>query len=314
MHLPLHPSLAKSGTFVDCAARHEACFTPAGGCVFEETKTSQHWVLTSQSGHLSYEHVLAEAGETRDTQASTSCSRLRADRGVRYYSELLFALTHRRYEASEAEQLWSRILQHRDRLSLQLGRNPGVAVAALDHLTNVEGCLARPTLIEELKLARLVESATRDSLTGLYDRESLRLSLERAFAHGAEPVTLIMIDLDHFKRINDVHGHVAGDRVLVRIADMVRQSVRDTDVAARYGGEELCLLLPGRSLDDGVAVAERLRARIEAELADQGVTVSLGVASFPRDARDPVGLIQAADAALYVSKRTGRNRVSVHEV
>src|SRR5690242_8017195 len=104
---------------------------PAGGRVFEEIKTSQHWVLSGQRGHLSYEHVLAEAGEARE-EGTSDCSQLRADRGLGYYSELLFALTHRRYEAHEAEELWSRILRHRDRLSAQLGRNPGIAVAALD--------------------------------------------------------------------------------------------------------------------------------------------------------------------------------------
>jgi diguanylate cyclase (GGDEF)-like protein len=286
---------------------------PDGGCVFKETETSQHWVLTAQGGQLSYEHVLAEAGETpEDVQARSGCRRLRADHGARYYSELLFALTHRRYQPDEAKELWTRILRHRDQLTVQLGRNPGIAVAALDHLSNVEGRLARPTLIEELKLARLVESATRDALTGLYDREALRLSLERACGVDGQPVSVIMIDLDHFKSFNDKYGHLAGDRALVRVSEILRQSVRDSDIPARYGGEELCVVLPGRSLEETIVVAERLRLRIEQELSSEGVTASFGVASFPEDAQDPVALLGAADAALYASKRTGRNRVSVH--
>jgi diguanylate cyclase (GGDEF)-like protein len=98
----------------------------------------------------------------------------------------------------------------------------------------------------------------------------------------------------------------------MRVSAIVRQSVRDTDLPARYGGEELCVVLPGRSLEEATHVAERLRARIEQELGADGVTASLGVASFPEHAHDALSLLEAADRALYASKRSGRNRVTVH--
>jgi diguanylate cyclase (GGDEF)-like protein len=281
--------------------------------LFEDTPTAEHWILTTKASVLGYEHVLAEAGEMPlDEGMKSACLRLRAHHGPDYYSDLLFALTHKHYAASDAQVVWNRFLGHRDRLASQLGRNPGIAVAALDYLLNVEGGFARPTLIDELKLARLVDSATRDALTGLYDRASLALSLQRAFGEGTAPISVIMLDLDHFKRFNDHHGHLAGDRALVRVSTIVRQSVRETDLPARYGGEELCVVLPGRSLEETLNVAERLRARIEQELGPEGVTASLGIASFPEHAHDPLGLVAAADRALYVSKRSGRNRVSVH--
>jgi diguanylate cyclase (GGDEF)-like protein len=280
--------------------------------LFEETPTAEHWILTTKSV-LGYEHVLAEAGEKPlDEGMRSACVRLRADRGPDYYSQLLFALTHKHYAAKNAQEVWGRILDHRDRLTTQLGRNPGIAVAALDYLLNVEGGFARPTLIDELKLARLVDSATRDALTGLYDRASLGVALQRSFGEGTAPISAIMIDLDYFKRFNDSHGHLAGDRVLMRVSAIVRQSVRDTDLPARYGGEELCVVLPGRSLEEATHVAERLRARIEQELGADGVTASLGVASFPEHAHDALSLLEAADRALYASKRSGRNRVTVH--
>lgn len=283
-------------------------------CVFEDVPTAEIWSPTSlQHESPTYEHVLAEGGEKpADHPAHRECERFRARLGERYYVELIYALTHKRFAAHEAEHLWFRILAHRDSLHAQLGRNPGMAVAAVDYLTNFERNFLRPTLIDELKLSRLVESATRDALTGLYDRDALRISLERAFQDGTQPISVIMIDLDHFKNFNDSHGHLEGDRVLARAAALLRESVRDTDIPVRYGGEELCVVLPGRSLDEAKAVAERLRARIEHELRDDGVTASFGLASSPEHATHPQALIGAADSALYASKRAGRNRVTVH--
>jgi diguanylate cyclase (GGDEF)-like protein len=280
--------------------------------VFDEAETSEHWVVAPAQHGLSYEHVLAEAGEQPlDAPSMRSVGELR--RSADYFSELLFALTHKRYAAGQAERLWRSIVAHRDRMSAKLGRNPGVAVAALDYMSNVEGSFKRFTLIDELKLARLVDSATRDDLTGLFDRAALRVALERACLSDAQPVSLIMIDLDDFKHFNDSHGHVAGDGVLARAAEIVRQSLRDTDIPARYGGEEFCVVLPNRSLEEARAVAERLRLRIEQELGAQGVTASFGVATRPREAGGPLALLRAADDALYVSKRAGKNRVTVSE-
>lgn len=282
--------------------------------VFDEPETSEHWVVPPAQPGLSYEHVLAEAGERAlDDLGKRSVSELRQKRGDDYFSELLFALTHKRYARGQAERLWRNIVAHRDQLSALLGRNPGVAVAALDYMTNVEGSFKRPTLIDELKLARLVDSATRDDLTGLFDRATMRVALERACQGDEQPVSVIMIDLDDFKRFNDSYGHLAGDRILARAAEIVRQSLRDTDIPARYGGEEFCVVLPGRSLEEAQTVAERLRVRIEQELGWQGVTASLGVASRPQDAGGPLALLRAADDALYASKAAGKNRVTVSD-
>lgn len=280
--------------------------------MFDEVETSEHWILTPSHPGLSYEHVLAEAGERPlDELVRRSVNELRASHGADYFSELLFALTHKRYAPEQAERTWQRIVAHRDRMTAQLGRNPGVAVAALDYLSNVEGVFKRPTLIDELKLARLVDSATRDDLTGLFDRATLRVALERACQSDGQPVSVIMIDLDDFKHFNDSHGHLAGDRVLTRAAEIMRQSLRETDIPARYGGEEFCVVLPSRGREEALGVAERLRARIEQELGAQGVTASFGVATRTHEALGPMALLRAADNALYVSKRAGKNRVTV---
>ena len=125
---------------------------------------------------------------------------------------------------------------------------------------------------------------------------------------------LVMFDIDHFKEVNDSHGHPAGDAVLKGIARLLEERVRNVDTCARYGGEELALLLPRTELDGAVELANRLRLAVMDYPVRWGgghlaVTVSAGVASFPRCARSPEALVAAADAALYRAKEAGRNRV-----
>jgi diguanylate cyclase (GGDEF)-like protein len=124
-----------------------------------------------------------------------------------------------------------------------------------------------------------------------------------------------MLDLDHFKRINDAFGHPAGDHVLVAVAGLLRNQIRSSDIVCRYGGEEFALILPEASPDSVRQRAESIRAAIkQLELTHQGValgsiTASLGVALFPTHADDPDALMAAADAALYAAKSAGRDRI-----
>ena len=168
---------------------------------------------------------------------------------------------------------------------------------------------------------RMVESALRDPLTRLYNKRYFddRLDSELRFArrHGTT-LGLLLADVDYFKGVNDQRGHLAGDTVLREIAATLLQGVRNEDVVARYGGEELVILT--RAIADGAAgmLAERLRKRVEALAVDVGdgdpvkVTVSIGVAVFPSSsAATPEQLISTADKAMYEAKAAGRNRVVV---
>jgi diguanylate cyclase (GGDEF)-like protein len=126
--------------------------------------------------------------------------------------------------------------------------------------------------------------------------------------------TLLIMDIDHFKSYNDTYGHLAGDEALRRTGFLLKESIRSCDYAARYGGEEFMLILPETEAEDGVELAERIRNQIaEKEMGSDGnplkVTISIGVASFPKDGDDPHSLMKRADAALYEAKRRGRNRV-----
>lgn len=165
---------------------------------------------------------------------------------------------------------------------------------------------------------RLAHVASRDPLTGLPNRRHLfdhaSAQLARA-AREKSPLSLLILDIDHFKRLNDEYGHVVGDQVLIRLARLIEETVRGQDVPARFGGEEFVILLPNTQLDGAVALAEKLRARIESgchDLLSDGksvVTASIGCAECTASQKDIQALINHADQALYRAKALGRNRV-----
>jgi len=167
---------------------------------------------------------------------------------------------------------------------------------------------------EELRV-----QATHDSLTGLWNRASILETLDKELARAqreGHPLAMLMIDVDHFKLVNDTHGHQAGDAMLREVARRIRSTIRRYDTAGRYGGEEFVVVLPATDLAGGMTQAERIRQTIAGEgVAASGklveVTCSIGVCSWPASGPgDAPLLIHGADEALYQAKRSGRNRVS----
>jgi diguanylate cyclase (GGDEF)-like protein len=161
-----------------------------------------------------------------------------------------------------------------------------------------------------------------DGLTRAHNHRHFQERLKSEFARSRryeEPLSCVMIDIDHFKSVNDAHGHPVGDRVLVRLVEILKEGIRGEDLVARYGGEEFVLLLPKTTADHAGTLAERVRERVESESvagangSSVSFTVSLGVADFrPGSAvREPDDLLEAADGALYRAKANGRNRVVV---
>jgi diguanylate cyclase (GGDEF)-like protein len=144
--------------------------------------------------------------------------------------------------------------------------------------------------------------------------------LHRSFKQAtrySQPLSLVMIDSDNLKAINDSYGHDAGNRLLVQVVNRIRDAMRGSDVVARYGGDEFIALLPHTGPSGALEVAERIRQAIEDARIDVGghvtrTTVSVGVASYPADGSDPATMIEKADGALYKAKRAGRNRVVAH--
>ncbi len=167
--------------------------------------------------------------------------------------------------------------------------------------------------------ARLAQLAVTDGLTALYNHrhfhERLALEAERSLRNGL-PLSLLMIDVDHFKHYNDEHGHPAGDEVLRQVARIMTDGRRANDFCARYGGEEFAIVLVDTPKLIAAKLAERLRARVAAHPFEHAeaqpggcLSISLGVATFPDDASDAEGLVRASDAALYAAKHGGRNCV-----
>jgi diguanylate cyclase (GGDEF)-like protein len=190
----------------------------------------------------------------------------------------------------------------------------GLDSGADDYITkpfNPESLMAR--IHRGLRVSREKSAAIRDSLTGLGNRRAFDAALNHELARirrTGGPVSLIMCDIDHFKKVNDTLGHQTGDLVLKELAEIIKASCRDLDVPARFGGEEFVILLPDTSLEGAALAAERLRAAVEAHVFPGAghVTVSLGVAQA---SEHPEELVNQSDQAMYAAKRGGRNRLSV---
>jgi diguanylate cyclase (GGDEF)-like protein len=188
-----------------------------------------------------------------------------------------------------------------------------------DELQSMLGELREKNAQLEDSLKRVQELATTDHLTGLANRRQFGELLERLYSEAARydfDLSCCMCDLDHYKHINDTFGHQVGDQLLVTASEIIRESLRASDVAARYGGDEFVLLLPHTSLEQALSVAGRIRAelnertRADAEMANLGVTMSIGVASLATDAPASAdALVSMADRALYAAKEAGKDRI-----
>ncbi|MFM9862097.1 MAG: diguanylate cyclase [Micropepsaceae bacterium] len=185
-----------------------------------------------------------------------------------------------------------------------------LGLAAVEHISLA---IANVKLRDQLR-----DQSIRDVLTGLYNRRYLLETARREFqraARGGQSVAVLSIDVDHFKRFNDNHGHDAGDTVLRAVSEAITATFRGDDVPCRFGGEEFVALLPGASLQEARDRAEELRAKIEATTVRYGdgnlprITISVGVAAFPEFGNGVIEVLKVADAALYEAKRNGRNRV-----
>jgi len=187
----------------------------------------------------------------------------------------------------------------------------GYAVPMIDRAATLE------------KVGKFEQLAITDPLTGLYNRRFLEDRLQEEFSRSGrqkQNFCVILADLDNFKMYNDICGHIAGDKVLCKAANLLRRTARDMDIVSRYGGEEFCIILPGTGKKESVFVGERIRRAIEVEsfpgeshLPLGRLTISLGIASFPADGVIADELIHAADLALYQAKAMGRNRLVLFE-
>jgi diguanylate cyclase (GGDEF)-like protein len=183
-----------------------------------------------------------------------------------------------------------------------------VVSLAAQFATHAALALRKTRLLEEVQ--RLAET---DALTGVANRRVFDATLTREVARAnrtGEQLTLVMVDVDHFKFFNDTFGHQAGDDVLRQVARSLTETCREFDTVARYGGEEFAVVLPGCTVDEAVATAERMRAAVSKVPAPIPITASAGTSTYPTDAEDACSLIETSDKALYNSKRNGRDKAT----
>ncbi len=263
---------------------------------------------------------LIEQNNSPDTW--NSCFRQLLEQDKKPYSSIIRLLTHLEFEEEEARGHWQGIEGHQKELARQLGRDVGLQVTALDYFYNLHDKLRNPKLIEIDSFLATEKNAVTDGLTGLYNRHffdsSMRREIKRADRHGLT-FSLVLLDLDNFKQVNDRHGHRVGDEALCACSQIIRDSVREIDVPCRYGGEEFALILPGAERAGAFIVSERIRGDVEERFRTGSVrngplnlSLSGGVSIYPIDSSTEEDLFNMADQALYRSKREGKNRITLH--
>jgi diguanylate cyclase (GGDEF)-like protein len=242
--------------------------------------------------------------------------------GKEVYTYIFQILTNLDLPPADAEKHWTEIISHSKNLSAAMGREVNLRTAVCDYFCSINKSLHNPKIIEIHLFEKAAKSSTFDNLTGLLNRnafdEVLSREISRAKRHDAN-LTLLFLDLDDFKKINDTRGHVAGDTVLKEIARLIMLEKRAEDIGARCGGEEMTVLLPETSKADGWLIAERIRRRVEeAKISYEGknikVTLSGGLASFPIDANEGLSLLKNADKAMYRAKSFGKNNISFYSM
>ena len=279
----------------------------------EESEADRRRGLLAEDA-LSLDLVSAYAGDRSLTHTENYLlAEVKKNRGLRFFSDLLYAVTHQYFAPEVAEQLWTGVVQHKYTLSKLLGRDVRIVVATLDYLSNITTNMGSATLVGEAHIEEIVGLSLRDGLTGLFNHsyfyQQVELEVKRFVRYGT-PVSLVLIDIDDFKLVNDTFGHLEGDRILVAMGAGLVRVARDSDICCRYGGDEFAIILPLTDIDKAGAIANRMCTDLAQQLPHgQVVTVSIGVAACGEKTSSFEHLFEQADAALYQVKRSGKNRV-----
>ncbi len=237
------------------------------------------------------------------------------------YVEAIYVLTHKIIKNShQAKELYFQIIAHRDYLAQTLGRNIGIEVAALDYMKNIVRILKEPEIIENSKVYELLEETMVDDKTGAFEHKGLILNLNNEIERAKRykrPLSLLFVDIDNFKRINDGCGHIVGDLVLKKVVAVIKETIRAIDQVYRYGGDELVCILPETDIGSAKTIAQRIAKKasqiaIGKDINDNDVTVtlSIGITQSGVSGMDKAKvLINEADRAMYRAKKIGKNNI-----
>lgn len=240
------------------------------------------------------------------------------DHGDHVYPTIFLTLANIDLPILTAAKYWLDVQNHRSHLIHQLNRKVSLITAMCDYLQSFTKFLPEPCLVDAGNFERVVSGTTHDNLTGLYNRPYFNETYEQQVSLAKRyhtDLSVLFLDIDDFKDVNDIMGHFAGDFALQEVARIISRCKRGSDIAARYGGEEFVLLMPHTSSTDACILAERIRHEIErTELVFKGtpfrLTISGGMASYPLNSIDPKDLLFMADSAVYLAKGSGKNTIS----
>lgn len=232
---------------------------------------------------------------------------------------ILHHLVQLTFSRDDACRHWDAIVNHAETLQNSLNRKVGLATAACDYFCTVQPSLNNPKLIEFKRYEETLKSAYQDFLTGLLSRRAFQNVFDQEMSRAQRHkhcTTLIFFDLDNFKEINDLHGHLAGDKVLMQVGQILLNSKRKEDIACRFGGDEFLMLLPETNKFMGLLVGKKILDQLNAMVVQHGeeeisITCSGGLASFPLDCRNGEELLLCADRALYQAKSRGKHELNL---
>ena len=235
------------------------------------------------------------------------------------YSVIIQTLTSLDLEPGEAKKCWLEIISHRGNMSDTLGRKISLLTTISDYFCSFEKSLKNHKIIGINAFEKIMKDSTHDDLTGLFNKAYMQDALSQHIAlakrHNTD-LSILFLDIDNFKEINDTFGHHSGDIILKNIAHTISQEMRASDIIARFGGDEFVILMPNTYKINALLISERLRKTIqEKPITIKGtthqITVSGGVAGFPVDALKVEDLLNLADSALYRAKGAGKNNISL---
>lgn len=246
-------------------------------------------------------------------------SLLAEQKGDAVYQASMQVLTSLDLSEETAKLYWQEALEHRDQLSQTTGRKIELITAVSDYLSHVIDRSYTPRLIDSALYTNVLHDSVIDKLTALNNRAYFDQTFEQQLSLARRyntDLSLLFIDIDNFKEINDRFGHQAGDAALKQVAEIVTYNKRDSDIAARFGGEEFTLLMPHTGSINGLILGERIREAVAKStfIADNNtfsMTISGGLASYPLHGRSTAEIIAIADQAVYQAKGAGKNLISV---
>ena len=247
---------------------------------------------------------------------------IRTQSGLQAYAALLLILTHLAFDESEARRHWESILKHRHTLSDKLQRQVGLRVAVLDYFVNINRQLTSPRIVDLSLTERQETSSPIDPQTGLWNARHFLSCLQKESRRAKRyrlDLSVLYLDLDNFREVNEAHGELVCDILLREVAILLKNKIRDIDLAARLAGEEFALLLPETERMGAFLVAERIRKELERHFLRRDIdgrpialTATIGVAKYPEDAATADRLVQRAEEAMHQAKARGGNNVGVY--